>query len=270
MKRIFAAVLCLICLLSISGCKPFLTDPEQVIYSKTVTEFLTALDHRDSDALYGLFSVAVQEKRPDLKEKIEELLLIYPCPTDQIGGISSLAGESAQEMGREYRNAATVFPVLSKGKYYWIYLDLMYENTFDKDQIGITQINVYTADAYCAIWSGAEPQEDHKGLNLFVANRDDYNVVSINNYPYDFHPEKVLNLKEATVFLETSPSMTAFINSFGEAAAADEFGFVYALPKEKDENRYLYLGCRGDRIIYAQVLSDFSYIDTILEEQPAP
>jgi hypothetical protein len=266
MKRIFAAVLCLICLLSISGCKPFLTDPEQVIYSKTVKEFLTALDHQDSDALYCLFSVAVQEERQDLKEKIEELLLIYPGPTDQIGNISSLAGESAQEMGREYRNAFTVFPVLSEGKYYWVYLDLMYENTFDKDQIGITQINFYTADAYCAIWSGAEQLEDHKGINLFVENRDNYNVISINNYPYDFHPAKVLNLEEVTAFLETSPSMTAFINRFGEPAAADEFGFVYDLPKEKDGNRYLYLGCEGDLIIYAQVLSDFYYVDTILEE----
>ena len=67
-------------------------------------------------------------------------------------------------------------------------------------------------------------------------------------------------------FLKTSTSLTDFENKFGRAAASDEFGFMYSLSNQDGENRYLYLACQGDKIIYSDILSSFSYIDTILEE----
>lgn len=267
MKKVIAIILFIICLFSIGGCSSFSVDKESEIYSKTVHELLDALDNKDVTAIYNLFSVSVQKEREKLKEKIEEFVLVYSGATERIGDISSLAGGASYEHGKAYKNAYTTFPVFSDGKYYWIYLDLMYENTFDENQIGITQLDFFTADAYCELWSSEAKQDTDIGLNIFNKKVDNYNVISINNYPYNYHPTENLNIEEVKSFFKTSTSLADFEKRFGAAAASDEFGFMYSLPKQDGENRFLYISCEGDKIIYSDILSNFSYIDTILEEE---
>lgn len=265
MKKIIAILLCISCLFFLGGCHSFFADEEQEIYNKTVNELLAALDDKNADTIYNLFSPSVQNECTDLKEKIEELISIYNAPTEKIGNISSLAGEASYENGKTCKNAYTTFPVFSAGKYYWFYLELMYENTFDESQIGITQLDFYTADAYYEFRSSEGKQEQNKGLNIFNENVDAYNIISINNYPYDYHPTEILHIKEVETFFETSTSVNAFVKRFGDAAAKDEFGFIYSLPTQDGEERYLCICCDGDEIIYSEILSNYSYIDTVFQ-----
>lgn len=265
MKKVISIILCIICLFSIGGCSSSSVDKESDIYSKTVYELLDALDNKDVNAIYNLFPVSVQNDCEKLKEKIEEFVLVYSGVTEKIGDISSLAGGASYEYGKACKNAYTTFPIFSDGKYYWIYLDLMYENTFDENQIGITQLDFFTADAYYDFWSSEAKQNTNIGLNIFNKKIDNYNVISINNYPYNYYPTENLNIEEVKSFFKMSTSLEDFEKRFGAAAASDEFGFIYSLPEQDGESRFLYISCEGDKIIYSDILSNFSYIDTVLE-----
>lgn len=265
MKKLVAILLCITCLFSIGGCHFDIVDEEQEIYSKTVNDLLAALDAKDTNAIYNLFSVSVQNEDKNLKEKIEGLIAIYDGPKEEIGDISCRASEATQENGYVWKNTYTTFPVLSNGEYYWFCLDLMYENTLDENQIGITQLDFYTADAYYEFWSGEDKQQDNKGLNIFDKKVDEYHIISINNYPYDYCDTEPLNIEEVKLFLETSTSIEAFADKFGKAASRDESAFVYSLPEQDGEERYLYLLCPEGEIIDSDILSNFTYIAEVFE-----
>ena len=122
----------------------------------------------------------------------------------------ALSGGGLREDGEVYRTAATCFPVVSGGEYYWFYLDLMYENTFDESQVGITELEFYTADAYYEVWLGKEMQGENIGLDIFTQSDKQYNIVSINNFPYDYHATETISLDEVKSFFKTSTSMSEF------------------------------------------------------------
>lgn len=267
MKKTVALFLCIFLLVSISGCQYFYVDRGQELYSETVHTLFDALDRKNVDAIYSLFSVSVQKDCPDLKEKIEKLISIYSGPTEKIGDISSLAEEGVSEYGNVCKNAYTYVPVFSDGAYYWIYLDFMYENTFDEDETGITQIDFWTADAYYDFWISGKQPKDNKGLNIFDEHTQAYDIISIDNLPYDYHPTEILDVEEVEAFLKTTGSMNAFVEEFGTAAAKDEFGAVYSLPEQDGEDRYLYICCQGDQIVYVDILNNFGYVDRVLKEK---
>lgn len=266
MKKIIASFLSIVCLFLISGCGSFFVDEEREIYNKTIDELFAAVEDKNAEAIYNLFSPYVQNECKDLEEKIEEFISIYSGPVQKIGDIL-LAGGASYDNGKSCKNAYTTFPVFTDGEYYWFYLDLMYDNTFDESQIGITQLDFLTADAYYDFRSSEVKQGKDIGLNIFNKEINDYNVISINNYPYNYRPTENLNIDEVKSFFKTSTSLADFEKRFGTAAASDEFGFMYSLPEQDGESRFLYVSCRGDKIIYSNILGNFSYIDTVLEEE---
>lgn len=266
MRKITAIILCLVCLFNISGCRSFFVDEEREIYNKTIDELFAAVEDKNADAIYNLFSLSAQKECKDLEEKIEEFISIYSGPAEKIGDIS-LAGGASYNSGKSCKNAYTTFPVFTNGEYYWFHLDLMYENTIDESQTGITQLDFFTAEAYYDFRSSEAKQDTDIGLNIFNKKVDHYNVISINNYPYNYHSTESLNIEEVKSFFKTSTSLADFEKRFGAAAASDEFGFIYSLPEQDGESRFLYISCEGDKIIYSDILSNFSYIDTVLEEE---
>lgn len=264
MKKIIALVLCVAGLICITGCKSFFVDEELELYTKTVNDLMTALDQGDAQRLYALFAPAVQDGK--LEEQIEQLLSLYTGPVERIGDYSCLAGDYQHEMGERRRSAYTTFPILADGSYYWFSLDLMYENTVDEQQVGITQLDVFTADAYYEFWSGENKWQKAPGLNLFVKNVEAYHVISINNYPYDYHPGTPIAPEEVKTFFEASTSMSAFAAQFGEPASTDEFGVVYPLLQIGEEAHFLVLHCEADEIYSAKIYNNFAYIDSFLND----
>jgi hypothetical protein len=244
-------------------------DEEYEIYSETVDTLLTALENQDADAIYNLFSPAVQQEDKDLKDKIQELMSIYDGPTEQIGEIL-LAGDYLQEYGKEYRSAYTTFPVLSDGEYYWIYMELMYVNTFDESQVGVTRLEFNSAEAHYEYWSGLmDFPEEANGLNLYIKDVPEYNIVSINNYPFNIIHTNTVDLDEVRTFFETSTSADAFVAQFGEPSASCEepTTLIYCLPTQDGEERYLDIGHADGQIYDCGIYSNFGYIDTVFEEE---
>lgn len=265
MKKAIAALLCTIFLFCFSGCELSFTSKDQQLYNKAVTELVAALDSKDADALYNLFSPAIQAECADLKDKIQMLFSFYASPTEEIGDYSSIAIEESVEYGDEKTNGYTTFPVLAGGEYYWLYLDVVLENDFDKNQIGISQLDVCTADAYFDFWSGGKLQQLVNGINIFDKKTDGYSIISINNYPYNYRPTEALKLEDVKAFFDASTSLKEFVARFGKPAAKDEFGYIYPLPDQDGEKRYLYLGCEGTAILYSEIWGKYAYVDTILE-----
>lgn len=267
MKKAIAALLCAAFLFCFSGCELSYISKDRQLYSNAVTELIVALDEKDADALYSLFSPNVQAECTDLKDKIQTLFSFFTGPTKEIGDYSSIAVEESVEYGDEKTNAYTTFPVLAGGEYYWLYLDVILENDFDESQIGITQLDVCTADAYYEFWTSADMQESVKGLNIFSKKTDGYSIIPINNYPYNYRPVDALKPEDVKAFFKTSTSLKEFAARFGKPAAKDEFGYIYTLPDQDGEKRYLYLGCEGTAILYCEILGNYAYVDTILEEK---
>ncbi|MBQ8895083.1 MAG: DUF5104 domain-containing protein [Clostridia bacterium] len=260
MKKIIVAFLCVICLVSLGGCRSFFVDEEQELYDQAVTSLFDALDRRDVEGIYNLFSPAVRNENEDLKDTIEKLISFYSGPTDQIGDVSSLGSESLYEEGEHWHNAYTTFPVLSEGNYYWVYLNLMYDNTFNESRIGITQLDFYGANDYYEFRNSDELLEDSSGLHLYNQSTGERQIISINNYPYEYREADAISIEQVKRFLETSVSLVDFKKQFGEAAASNEFGSVYLLPDQNGEKRFLNMTCEGDKIVYAKVFGSFSYI----------
>lgn len=264
MKKVISIMLCVICLCSLGGCRALVVDEEYDIYHKTVEALFSAVEDKNTEAIYNLFSPYVQSESEDLEEKIEEFISIYSGPVQKTGNIL-LASGASYDNGKSCKYAYSTFPVLTDGEYYWFYLELMYENTFDESQKGITQLDFFTADAYYDFRSSKAKQDTDIGLNIFHKKVDNYHIISVNNYPYNYSPTKKLNMEEVKSFFKTSTSLADFEERFGNPAANDELGVIYSLPDQDGEKRYLYLAYRGDTIIYSDVLSDFAYIEKVLE-----
>lgn len=87
MRRIVISFVCLSLLLSLSGCSLIHTGNSKrySAYHDTVTALFHAIDEKNSDAIYNLFSPSTRGKDEDLEEQIARLLSIYTGMTDEIG-----------------------------------------------------------------------------------------------------------------------------------------------------------------------------------------
>ncbi|MBQ8382863.1 MAG: DUF5104 domain-containing protein [Clostridia bacterium] len=111
--------------------------------------FFNALDKGDSDEIKSLFSRTVLSSDSDLDEQIDKLISIYPRSTTAIMFDGLLGGEYADDAGMYKSMAYATFPVVSNNRYFWVYIELIYEDDFSSDNIGLNRVFFYTADEYC-------------------------------------------------------------------------------------------------------------------------
>jgi hypothetical protein len=142
-------------------------------------------------------------------------------------------------MGKSYQKAYTTFPILSNGEYYWIYLELMYENSFNEDRLGVVQIDFFTADAYYEFWTTEADNSGNLGLNVYNKTNPEYNVIAISENPYDYHPNEPLDIEKVKAFFEKFDSIDEFTKEFGEPASKDEFSYIYPIGDILDNNTKL-------------------------------
>ena len=78
MKRLLCILTALPLLLSFVSCgaSRFDTSAEQKAFGDTLTALFQALDSKDTDAIYNLFSPAAKEQNADLKAKIHKMLSV--------------------------------------------------------------------------------------------------------------------------------------------------------------------------------------------------
>lgn len=277
------SILLVFCCLECSGCAPVenilsymksrATDEpyvsyEERVYNEAVDEFFAALDARNEEEIYNLFSPYVRENDEDLKEQIERLLKVYPGPTDickRDGGM--LAGSYANDHGTGSSEVGSSFQVVSNGNNYWCWFQLMYENDFDKKKIGISEVEFYTADYYCAIRYDEEGADYAKGPGLSVLSEYPISgeIRAIAGYPYKYtQTERVLNQQQVLDFFGHSNRYSDFIEQFGKPNA-ENIHHIYELLLENGEQRYLSLGVdeQEDTIFSAYIVDEFDYISTL-------
>ncbi len=258
-------------LLTLSGCRPIHgpinMEKGEAVFQNTVTSLFAALDERNHEEIYGLFSPAVKRKDKDLKEQIDKLLSIYPGPTDEIGWNGLVSGGASYERGKHSKHAFSRFPIRSGNTYYWCYLDLMYENTFDEQQIGITQMDFYTADEFCMIFYDTDKQfVEITGLNVHADVAIDKEIRCIESVPFMFDAStEPLNIAEVRNFFKNSDSFSEFTRQFGHPNA-ENLSVCYVLQTEGDRPRYLNIVVVGDTICSATVVNDLEYIETIYKD----
>ena len=277
------SILLVFCCLECSGCAPVenilsyvksrATDEpyvsyEERVYNEAVDEFFAALDARNEEKMYHLFSPYVRETDEDLKEEIERLLEVYPGPTDvckRDGG--RLAGSYANDYGTSSSEVGSLFQIVSNGNNYWCWFKLMYENDFDKKKIGISEVEFFTADYYCAVRYDEEGADYAHGPGLSVLS--DYTIAgeirAIAGYPYKYtQTEVVLDQQHVLDFFGHSNKYSDFIEQFG-MPNAEQIYYIYELPLEDGEPRYLQLGVdeSEDTIFSANIVDEFDYISTL-------
>ncbi len=259
-------IVCIIYSLTLSGCGLVYIDDskEKTAYNDAITSLFNALDERDNEAIYNLFSPSVRKQDEDLEDQIDKLLSIYAGPTAEIGWDGLLAGEASYDDGKYSKNAFTSFPIRSGNTYYWCYLDLMYENTYDGQQIGIVQMDFYTADEYCILeYDDNLKIVDSVGLTVHADTTIESEIRCISGHPYMYTTStEPLNVDAIRNFFKVSNSFSEFTKQFGHPNAENIY-YYYELPIESGEHRYLEIGTDNDTIYGATVVNEFEYIETI-------
>ena len=273
MKRIVkleCIILCILFVLSLCSCRNINFDDskEQKAYKEVVTTFFNALDNRDEDAIYKLFSPAVREQADDIKEQISHLMSVYEGPTSDIGYDELLTGEYSNEYGDKVSKVSNTIPFRSDDSYYWCYIELMYENDSDPKQIGVTKIDFYIEDDYFFKCYIEDDPKIYNSVGIQVhANviAEDY-IRCINGTPYSFSTTEPVKIDDVNDFLKNSTSFEKFKTRFGEPNAESTMVYYYELPKEKGKRRYIELHTEGDEICCASLVDDFKFIEYIYDD----
>jgi hypothetical protein len=269
MKKAAIVVLCIILVLSLCSCRKIsiALTKEKAVSRDTITALFQAMDAGDREAIFNLFSPSVRKQDKDLKDQIDKLLSIYEGPTDAIGWNNILGGSSSYDHGKRHQSAFSRFPVRTGDTYYWCYLDLTYEDNYDSQQIGITQLDFFTADEFCI--KSYDPDwkmVESVGLTVHADATIDCEIRCIDGYPYMYSTStKPLNLRDVKKFLRTSNSYSEFTELFGEPNAEQIFCY-YELATESGEARYLQISEYKNTIVYACVVNEFEYIETVYDE----
>ncbi len=270
MKKLICLLTVILLSISLSGCGMVYIDDskEQKAYSNTVDSLFNALDNKNGDAVYQLFSPFVRENDKDLKNQIENLLSVYSGPTDEIGWDGLLSGGGTVGEGNREKNAETIFPVRSGDTYFWCYLNIIYVNTFDESQIGIAQLKFYTDDEYCILrYDENAIVQDSYGLEVYTEKTIEEEIRCIDGWPHKYNSStKELDIDAVKSFFKTSNSFSKFEATFGKANAENIFTY-YTLPQVNGKFRYLELGTTNDEIYCARIVDDFSYIETVFDEE---
>lgn len=257
-------------LLACSGCGSFDRLSEERIYEEKIDAFFSALENEDSTALKSLFSQTVIDKDTDLDRQIDKLLAIYPNVKTDVKFHDLISGDYEKQGGKSKSVAYATFPVVCEGKYYWVYFELIYEDDFSEENIGLNSVFFYTADEYCAFWhDDNEKYPDDIGLLVFSDLKLEKEVRPIERWPYEFTPmERRISVTDVEDFFEKSKSLSEFIEVFGLPNAKGElWTYYYEITEIDGSTKYLEIGAPdGEKITYANIVGEFEYIRGILEE----
>lgn len=269
MRKFLCICISVISALFFNGCGMIYIDDseEQTAYQETMDSLFDALDTKNGDAIYHLFSPAVREQDSDMKEQIEKLLSAYKGTTDAIGWDGLLAGGASYDSGNVSKYAYTTFPIRSGDLYFWCYLEIIYKDTFDENQIGITQLEFYTAEEYYLLtYDDDTHTTDTVGLQVYAEKTVPEDIRCINDWPYKYSlSTKELDVDDVKNFFKSQCTFSAFKTSFGDPNA-EGFYCCYSLLPENGKPRYLEIQVEDNVILYASIVDDFSYIETLYEK----
>jgi hypothetical protein len=267
-KKLWVILIAVAVSLSLSGCGILMMreNLERTTYENTITALFGALDRGDRDGVKALFSAYVREQDADLDADIEKLFSAYQGPMDETGWDGLLVGSYSSHFGQRESSVYVHFPVRCADTYYWCELAIMYENSLNPLQIGVTYLSFSTADEMCIYIYAPTTGYDEVGLTVYADRTLDEEIRCIDGNPYKYRrSEKPLDVQEVRDFFKNPKPFPAFKAQFGEPNAENFFTF-YELQPENGEARYLEI-CYDElgRIYSACIVDQFGYLETIYE-----
>ena len=242
-KKVLSFVLLAFWLFSIVSCGlVYIPNDEERAFGKLLPKLFEALENGDETTIYGLFSPTVRKQSNNLQKQISALITACNVPIDEFD-LENVPIHSSEHIGDpgNWASADATIPVRSGNNYYFFGIHLVFEH-YDEKEIGITQLEFYTADEMCAFRESNDQWIDRKGLYLHSEKNLGCEIRTIAGKPVRYTPTNhAINIEEVQEFLKSYSSFSEFIEMFGEAnAKSPEVDYYYyELPKENGEPRYL-------------------------------
>lgn len=274
MKRFFVIALALTLAFNCAGCgllapltghwpNSDYADQEDQIFEDTVDAFLAAVDSRDPDAVAALFSE--EARAGDLMADIGTLFSAYTEPTAYwyFDGLTS--GNYSNEHGTKTSELTARFPIFAGEDVFWCRLTVRYLDAENEENEGITCVNFYTGADFGSHWY----EEDYKhpeepGLTVCWEHPSEIPIRCIKGIPYQFTARnEPLNETEVLVFMQDDPNIEDFLEYFGEPCAHWSGSYIYELPDENGEKRYLDVLAGTERIWSISVVSELEWLRSV-------
>ena len=189
--RMLGAALALALLMGmLTGCFPFLQifkSKDERLLGQAMEQFFAALEERDAEALVAQFAPSVAAKDSDLSEQLGRLMEIYPTGATRMLTDVLPGTEREMEDGMVRSWSYDTVAVRCEGKLFWVYMELVWEDDYDAQNLGLRSVYVYTADEYCAFFhdeEAASPEE--AGLLVFADLELEREVRAIEGLPYAY------------------------------------------------------------------------------------
>lgn len=270
-KQTISFILSAFLILSIVSCGlVYIPKNEEKAFKELLPKLFEALENEDEAAIYSLFSPAVREQSDNLQEQISALITACSGPIDEfdLEHVSIHGREHIGDPGN-WASADATIPVRSGDNYYFFDIYLVFEH-YDKKQVGIAQLEFYTADERCAFRESDDPWIERNGLYLHSEKNLGCEIRTIDGYPIRYtSTNHTINLGEVKEFLKSSSSFSKFVEIFGEANAKSPVVnyYYYELPKENGEPRYLRVSEYDEAILSITIVDDFKFVKTLWKNE---
>lgn len=247
-KRIVAAIIICILLATTTGCAshphggPAYMLGTARAFDETVDAFFKAVDERDEEAVWNLFSAYTREEVPDLKDAIERLFDFYPGPTQKCERDGSMAASSgSSDHGVRSAECSQWFAVICNDTTYYCDITLVCRNDKEENKIGIQSVSVVSEKVVC---SEEFRFSNEPGLHVAEDASGDYETRRIGGYPKVYvSMDRKLTEQDVMDFLEKDTSFKRFREIYGEpnAETLTYTCWAYELEEEDGEKRYAVL-----------------------------
>lgn len=223
---------------------------EEEAAKEAMEVMLKAADEGDAEKIKKMFRHSASEKL--LEKQIEQFLATCPKGLSKCDipenffeeyscDYSKLDGERINDNELEEDYFSVYYEVEIDGEWYYISMEGCHRNVDNPEKVGIELFTVETGEAYVT-------EENYETTYLeFDATGDaDIDMRRIDGNPYEFKSvNRNLNLDEILHTIDEELDYEEFMEEYGEANVGDEYAwydegeYIYELPSENGEARYL-------------------------------
>lgn len=226
----------------------------ETIYLEAAQQFFAAVEGGDSGAVRDCFSINAQRADPEMEKQIERLTVLLSGPiTLKNGEHLLLHGSYSNDHGKKISSVEHTLIITCGENSFWCDMGLNYRDDTDRDNVGITYINVKTTAFECA-WRSDTWHSQNEYVEMYDVQSPGLRVLTeeqlkrpiegeiriINGAPRVYTPAVVLNESEVVDFLQHGASYTDFTKQFGSGCSGWNHEY-YELPPIDGAPRYLCL-----------------------------
>jgi hypothetical protein len=199
----------------------YVSDRDTKAFHEMMDNIFAAFDNGDKEGLKSLFAVSARNENPDLDNQIELFFSVYKGPMEIDEIRYSTSGGERTEYGKRRTELYNSYDIIIKADEvrYYIKVEMISRDDFDKNNEGIQTLNVATEDAHNSeyfvyYWSG---ENDKPGLYYqdSTEKRDDIRWIEGRPWSYTRYDRK-LTASDLRAVVEKDDSFNNFVSVIGE------------------------------------------------------